>query len=298
MTDTSEKGKSMPSPKKTGLGRGLDAILVDSDYSSGDSITTARISEIEPNRNQPRKTFPPEELETLAESIRKYGVISPITVRRNGDMYTIIAGERRWRAARMADLTEIPVIIVSADDKKASEMALVENLQRSDLNPVEEGQAYAALISEYKLTQEEVAEQIGKSRSAVTNALRIIELPDAALSLLAEGKISPGHAKVLLGIKDAEKLAVAAQTVADRELSVRETEKLVKQLIASPKPEKELPPVDFKRTLELAVQEKLGRAVKLVQKGSKSSISIGYSDNNDLENLLRLLCGEDFINSL
>lgn len=288
----------MAKPKLTGLGRGLDAILVDSDYSSGDSITSVRINDVEPNKNQPRKLFQQEELEALSDSIIKYGVISPITVRQAGDRYIIIAGERRWRAARMAGLSEIPVIIISADDKKAAEIALVENIQRSDLNPVEEAQAYAALIEQYGLTQEEVAEQIGKSRSSVTNSLRLLELPDAALALLAAGKLSAGQAKVLLGIKDAKKLAEAAQKVVDGELSVRETEKLVKQLCAPPKPERELPPIDYTRALETAVQDKIGRTVKIKQNGAKSSITIGFSDNNDLEVVLRLLCGDDFVNSL
>ena len=289
----------MGKPKLTGLGRGLDAILVDSDYSpSGDSITSVRINDVEPNREQPRKQFPTEELEALSDSIVKYGVISPITVRRVGERYVIVAGERRWRAARMAGLSEIPVIIISADDKKAAEIALVENIQRSDLNPVEEAQAYAALIDQYGLTQEEVAEQIGKSRSSVTNSLRLLDLPDAVLSMLAAGKLSSGHAKVLLGIKDGEKLKAAAEKVAEGELSVRETEKLVKQLLAGPKPEKELPPIDYTKALETAIQEKIGRTVKIKQNGVKSSITIGFSDNNDLETVLRLLCGDEFVNSL
>ena len=289
----------MAKPKLTGLGRGLDAILVDSDYtSSGDSITSVRINDVEPNREQPRKQFSQEELEALSDSIVKYGVISPITVRRVGERYVIIAGERRWRAARMAGLSEIPVIIISADDKKAAEIALVENIQRSDLNPVEEAQAYAALIDQYGMTQEEVAEQIGKSRSSVTNSLRLLDLPDAVLSMLAAGTLSSGHAKVLLGIKDGEKLKTAAEKVAELELSVRETEKLVKSLLAEPKPEKELPAIDYTKALETSVQQKLGRTVKIKQNGVKSSITIGFSDNNDLETVLRVLCGDDFVNSL
>ena len=288
----------MAKPKLTGLGRGLDAILVDSDYTSGDSITSVRINDVEPNREQPRKQFSQEELEALSDSIVKYGVISPITVRRVGERYVISAGERRWRAARMAGLSEIPVIIISADDKKAAEIALVENIQRSDLNPVEEAQAYAALIDQYGMTQEEVAEQIGKSRSSVTNSLRLLDLPDAVLSMLAAGTLSSGHAKVLLGIKDGEKLKTAAEKVAELELSVRETEKLVKSLLAEPKPEKELPAIDYTKALETSVQQKLGRTVKIKQNGVKSSITIGFSDNNDLETVLRMLCGDDFVNSL
>jgi ParB family chromosome partitioning protein len=288
----------MAKPKLTGLGRGLDAILVDSDYTSGDSITSVRINDVEPNREQPRKQFSQEELEALSDSIVKYGVISPITVRKVGERYVIIAGERRWRAARMAGLSEIPVIIISADDKKAAEIALVENIQRSDLNPVEEAQAYAALIDQYGMTQEEVAEQIGKSRSSVTNSLRLLDLPDAVLSMLAAGKLSSGHAKVLLGIKDGEKLKTAAEKVAELELSVRETEKLVKSLLSEPKPEKEMPAIDYTKALETSVQQKLGRTVKIKQNGAKSSITIGFSDNNDLETVLRLLCGDEFVNSL
>lgn len=289
----------MAATKKTGLGRGLDAIYVDQDYtSSGDGITTLRINEIEPNRDQPRKDFSQEELSSLADSIVKYGVISPITVRKNGERYSIIAGERRWRAARMAGISEIPVIIVSADDKKAAEMALVENLQRQDLNPIEEAEAYAALIKEYDLTQDEVAERIGKSRSYVTNALRIAELPAEVLTLISSGQISTGHAKVLLSIKDKTLIASAAKTIVEKDLSVRATESLVKHLNAPPKEEKEPDPYDFTRSLEEAVQKKLGRTVKICISGKNPGITIGFSDNTDLEVVLRLLCGDKFVDSL
>lgn len=289
----------MASPKKSALGRGLDAIYVDSDYSPGESISTVRLSEIEPNRNQPRKTFSQEELQGLADSIVKYGVISPITVKRTADRYTIIAGERRWRAARMAGLSEIPVIIVSADEQKAAEMSLVENLQRSNLNPVEEAQAYAALIADYDLKQEEVAEKVGKSRSAITNALRLIDLPESVLSLLSSGALSAGHAKVLLGVKDRSLIADAAKTVVERDLSVRDTERLVKKM-NTPKKERESEsdPYDFTRTLEVAIERKIGRTVKISQNGKHGGITIGFSDNNDLEKILRLLCGDEFVDSL
>ena len=289
----------MATPKKTGLGRGLDAIYVDNDYtSSGDGITTLRINEVEPNRNQPRKAFSQEELSSLADSIVKYGVISPITVRKSGERYSIIAGERRWRAARMAGISEIPAIIVSADDKKAAEMALVENLQRQDLDPIEEATAYAALISEYDLTQEDVASKIGKSRSYVTNALRITELPEEVLQLISSGKISTGHAKVLLGIKNKALVISAAKTIVEKDLSVRATESLVKHLNMPPKEEKISDPYDYTRTLELAVQKKLGRTVKISTKGKSHGITIGFSDNTDLELILRLLCGDNFVDSL
>ena len=283
----------MAKPKLTGLGRGLDAILVDSDYSSGDSISSVRINDVEPNKNQPRKVFQQEELEALSDSIVKYGVISPITVRQAGDRYIIIAGERRWRAARMAGLSEIPVIIISADDKKAAEIALVENIQRSDLNPVEEAQAYAALIEQYGLTQEEVAEQIGKSRSSVTNALRLLDLPDVALALLAAGKLSAGHAKVLLGLKDAKKLAEAAQKVADSELSVRETEKLVKKIGKDTPDHLKKEPLknDFiYRDMEEKIKSIFGTKVSVNhKKNNRGKIEIEYYSNDELERIYDLI---------
>lgn len=289
----------MPSPKKSGLGRGLDAILTDTDAPSGDSIKTVRISEIEPNRSQPRKDFSAEELDALSDSIQKYGIISPITVRRNDSgNYTIVAGERRWRAARMAGLSEVPVIVISADDKKAAEIALIENVQRSDLNPVEIARGYQSLIDEYGLTQEEVSERIGKSRSAVTNSLRLLVLPDDVIEMISSGILSMGHAKVLLGIKNRDSISDAAHTVVSKDLSVRDTEKLVKLYNMPPKPEKELPAIDFTHSLETAVQDRLGRTVKIIQNGTKSSINIGFSDNNDLDNVLRLLCGDAFVDSL
>ncbi|MBQ0126159.1 MAG: ParB/RepB/Spo0J family partition protein [Clostridiales bacterium] len=286
--------------KKGGLGRGLDAILLDTNASDDENVRVVRLSEIEPNASQPRKTFDPEELASLAESISEYGVIQPITVRRVGDMYEIIAGERRWRAARMAGLSEVPVVVISADDKKASEIALVENIQRKDLNPIEESEAFASLINEYGLTQEEVGRRVGRSRSAITNALRLLELPEEVRDMLVSGAISEGHAKVLLGIKDKTKIAIAAETVGAKNLSVRETEALVKQ-INNPKPEKTAKAptdLDYTRELERAVASRIGRTVKIVQNGERSTINVGFTDNKDLETVLRLLCGDDFVDSL
>lgn len=286
--------------KKGGLGRGLEAILLDNDAVSESGATVVRISEIEPNSEQPRKNFDAEELSSLAESIAEYGLIQPITVRKIGDRYHIIAGERRWRAARMAGLNEVPVNIISADDKKASEIALVENIQRKDLDPIEEAEAFSALIDEYGLTQEDVGRRVGRSRSAIANALRLLELPKEVRGLLSSGALSEGHAKVLLGIKDKTLVAGAAETVVSRELSVRETEKLVKDINnpKEPAPKKPTYDLDYTRELERSVQKKLGRPVKIVQKGENSTINIGFSDNRDLENVLRLLCGEDFVESL
>ena len=291
--------------KKKALGRGLDAILVDayipetSDNNQG--VTMVRISEVEPNAAQPRKAFDPAELETLAESLNQYGMIQPITVRMIDGMYQIITGERRWRAARMAGLSEVPVIVITADDKKAAELALVENIQRSDLNPIEEAMGFAALIEEYGLTQEEAAKRIGKSRSAVTNSLRLLNLPESVRKMIENGDLSTGHAKVLLGMPNSEMIERAALQITTRDLSVRETEKLVQMMLDAENKkteEKILRDVDHTRSLELLVQKKLGRTIKINEKGKKSTITIGYSDNEDLEKLLIMLCGESFLENL
>ena len=291
--------------KKKALGRGLDAILVDayipetSDNNQG--VTMVRISEVEPNAAQPRKAFDPAELETLAESLNQYGMIQPITVRMVDGMYQIITGERRWRAARMAGLSEVPVIVITADDKKAAELALVENIQRSDLNPIEEAMGFAALIEEYGLTQEEAAKRIGKSRSAVTNSLRLLNLPESVRKMIENGDLSTGHAKVLLGMPNSEMIERAALQITTRDLSVRETEKLVQMMLDAENKkneEKIVRDVDHTRSLELLVQKKLGRTIKINEKGKKSTITIGYSDNEDLEKLLVMLCGESFLENL
>lgn len=290
--------------KKKALGRGLDAILVDAytiDNADNTGITTVRINEVEPNTSQPRKAFDPAELEALAESINLYGIIQPITVRSIDGMYQIVTGERRWRAARMAGLSEIPVIIITADDKKVAELALVENIQRSDLNPIEEAMGFAALIEEHGLTQEEAAKRIGKSRSAVTNSLRLLNLPESVRKMIENGELSSGHAKVLLGLSDTNAMEKAATQVISRDLSVRETEKLVKMMeeaASKQEEEKVSHDVDHTRSLELLVQKALGRTIKINEKGNKSSITIGYSDNEDLEKLLTLLCGESFLDNI
>ena len=290
----------MPQKKKA-LGRGLDAILVDNnEQTSGEGgITMMRIGDVEPNADQPRKNFDSSELEMLAESITQYGMIQPITVRAVDGIYQIVTGERRWRAARMAGISEIPVIIITADDKKAAELALVENIQRSDLNPIEEAEGFASLIQEYGLTQEEAAKRIGKSRTVVTNALRLLSLPEKVRKLIESGELSTGHAKVLLGINNPEKLEAAANQVVLRALSVRDTEKLVKILnTPSPEPVHIVRDVDHTRALELKLQKHLGRTVKITEKGKRHSISIGYSDNEDFESLLKMLCGESFLINL
>lgn len=287
--------------KKPALGRGLDAILIDNEEQKEENgVRMIRLSEVEPNPDQPRKIFDTEPLEALAESISQHGVIQPVVVRPKDGMYMIVTGERRWRAARMAGLSEIPVIIIEADDKKAAELALVENIQRKDLNPVEEARGYAALIDEFSYTQEEIAKKIGRSRSAVTNSLRLLDLPPKALDYLASGELSEGHAKVLLSLKDSEKIENAAETVVSKGLSVRDTEKLVK-FLSSVKEEGEIKvvhDVDHTKALERKVQSIIGHTVKIVQNGKKSSINIGFSDNDDLENILSLLCGDKIKNEL
>ena len=291
--------------KKKALGRGLDAILIDThmaDEADTNGVKMVRISDVEPNAAQPRKAFDSEELEALSESISLYGMIQPITVRTVGSMYQIVTGERRWRAARMAGLSEIPVMVIVADDKKAAELALVENIQRSDLNPIEEALGFEALIEEHGLTQEEAAKRIGKSRSAVTNALRLLNLPESVRKMIENGDLSTGHAKVLLGISDTSLLEKTAVQVVSRELSVRDTEKLVKKLEESaqaPADEvKIVHDVDHTRALEVLVQKALGRTIKINEKGKNRAITIGYSDNEDLEKLLKLLCGESFFDQL
>ena len=289
--------------KKKALGRELDAILVDTyipdTQDNNQDVTLVRINEVEPNTNQPRKAFDAAELETLAESINQYGMIQPITVRMIDGMYQIITGERRWRAARMAGLSEVPVLVITADDKKAAELALVENIQRSDLNPIEEALGFAALIEEYGLTQEEAATRIGKSRSAVTNLLRLLNLPESVRKMIESGELSIGHSKVLLGMHSSDAIEKAALQIVSRELSVRETEKLIKAMEDEEnKKEKIVRDVDHTRSLELLVQKKLGRTIKINEKGKKSSITIGYSDNEDLEKLLIALCGESFLEQL
>lgn len=287
--------------KKGALGRGLDSILIDNDSaSSKDSISVVRTLDVEPNINQPRKNFDDEQMAALADSVATYGILQPITVRQNGKMYEIVAGERRWRAARMAGLNEIPVIIIDADDQRSAELALVENIQRSDLNPIEEAKAYSVLMENYGFTQEDVSKKIGKSRPAVANSLRLLDLPDAVQALLATGKISAGHAKVLLGIKDRAALSDAAKQVADRNLSVRDTEKLVKDANTVKKPSAQKPKhaVDYTRQLERSIESRLGRTVKIVENGEKSTLNIGFTDNADLEKLLTVLCGDEFVMSI
>lgn len=288
--------------KDKGLGRGLDAIFLDnSEEEKGDKVTTLRLSEIEPEQKQPRTIFNHEPLEELASSIATHGLIQPIIVResKNG-YYKIIAGERRWRASKMAGLTEVPVIIIEADDRKAAELSLIENLQRENLNAIEEAAAYKALITEYRLTQEEVSSRIGKSRSAVANSMRLLDLPEEVADMVKKGELSAGNARALLGLIDKSGIADLAKKVVAKGLSVRLTEELVRVMNkkakeADKKEQKDNEfKVDYIAALEKRVTSYIGRRVKIHQTGKRKKIELEYSDDNDLENILKTLCGQSF----
>ena len=276
-----------------GLGRGLNALLGDPVLQNqGEGSVSLPISQVEPGLNQPRKRFDPDSLSELADSIRIHGVIQPLTVRRlSSGYYQIIAGERRWRAAKQAGLDEIPAVIIEADDRKVMELGLIENLQREDLNPAEEARGYQTLMTEYGLTQEQVAQRMGKSRPAVTNALRLLNLPEDLMALVEEGKLSAGHARALLGAPNQTLQRQAAKAVLEKGLSVRQTEALVKAL---QKEKKEKPQEDNVLAIYLADIEKnlgsqLGRKVHIQHKGKKGKVELEYYSEDDLDALLRLL---------
>ena len=291
--------------KNAGLGRGLDAIFLENTLSESTEekegkISKLKISLVDPKSDQPRKYFDRDALEELAASISENGLLQPILVREYGEgRYQIIAGERRFRASKLAGLSEIPAIVLERDDRKAAEIALIENIQREDLNPLEEALGYKALQDEYGLTQEELSERVGKSRSAVANMLRLLDLPDGVLSLVASKKLSAGHARTLLGLKNRDNMALLANRVIESDLSVRQLEEEVKRLNrqkpALDEEEEKLPIVDYFKELEIRMQSKLGRRVKIEGKGRKKSLTLFYEDNEDLDELLELLCGRDFL---
>ena len=293
----------MAAMKKGGLGRGIDMIFSDNEKKNEEATgaTTVRIALVEPKVGQPRKNFDAEELQNLALSIAQYGIIQPITVRKVGDMYRIIAGERRWRAARMAGLSEIPVVIMDADEQKSAEMALVENIQRENLNPIEEAEAIEALMDEFGLTQDEASKRIGRSRSSVANLLRLLDLPDSVREYVSSGALSAGHAKAILALENKDRSEEAAKTVISAEMSVRDTEKLIRKMNAEKlNVDKPAPAegINYTRELERKVEKALGRRVKIKENGKLSSISIGYTDYEDLEKVLLALCGKDFVDSI
>ena len=253
--------------------------------------TTLPVSSIEPNRNQPRKNFDKSELEELADSIKRYGVIQPLVVQKKNDYYEIIAGERRWRAAKLAKIKEVPVIIKEYEPQEASEIALIENLQRSDLNPIEEAKAYKNLIEEYDLRQEDVAARLSKSRSAITNSMRLLNLSDKVQGMIEEGDLQMGHARALLGLENEGLQEKTAKTVVDKGLSVRETEKLVKNILH---PRQKKLPIPTQNTAEVKrltqrLEEILGTKVSINQKANgKGKIEIDYYSTEEFERLYEI----------
>ena len=245
-----------------------------------------------------RKSFDKEGLEELAASILKNGLLQPILVREYGaGRYQIIAGERRFRASKLAELTEIPAIILDRDDESVAKIALIENIQREDLNPLEEAMAFAALFKEYGMTQEELSSEVGKSRSAIANAVRLLDLPEEIQGMVARKELSAGHARTLLGVKDRNNMLMLAEIARQSEMSVRRLEEEVKKINRpkrAEKEEEEIPFVDYFRELELKMQRHLGRKVKIDGKGRKKSLTLFYEDNEDLDELLEVICGKGF----
>lgn len=277
--------------KKGGLGRGLDALFADNSIEeiASTSAVKLKIMDIEPNRDQPRKIFDEDALAELADSIAKHGVIQPLLVRPMPDgSYQLVAGERRWRASRMAGLTEVPVVIKELSDDEAMALALIENLQREDLNAIEEAQGIKALMDTLSLTQDEAAERVGKSRPAVANALRLLKLPDSVIALVSDGKLSPGHARALLGFKDEQDIIETADLIIEKGLTVRDVEKLVKKRNEEPKAEKPAARrASYYDEVELALTDFLGRKVKVGTKPGKESgvLEIDFFDKDDLTRL-------------
>lgn len=283
-------------PKKSGLGRGLGSLLADNSIEENNSIQPVKldIMEIEPNKEQARKQFDEAALSELADSIAQHGVLQPLLVRPLiGGGYQLIAGERRWRASRIAGLTQVPVIIKELSDDEAAVISLIENLQREDLNPIEEAFGFASLIKDYSLTQEEAAQRVGKSRPAVANALRLLKLPEKVIENVREGKLSAGHARAIAAIEDEKTAIFAADAVMEKGLSVRETEKLVKALTAEKK-EKKTKTVSrnsFYDEVELSLNSSLGRKAKVVTKNGKENgtLEIDFYDKDDLARIAKAL---------
>ena len=278
-----------------GLGKGLGALLGDFEEISVEksAYQLLPIYKVEPNPDQPRRDFDEEELQALADSIGEHGIIQPLTVRElNSGYYQIIAGERRWRAARLANLSEVPVVIIEADDKKAMELALIENLQRQDLNPVEEALGYKSLMEDYGMTQEDAAKRVGKSRPAVTNALRLLSLNEEVLAKVRSGELSAGHARAILTVKSEKKQLAAAQKIAALGLSVRQAELLCRNMAKEAPEIKEEPvtlKVDYVAECEKQLSKQLGRGVKIVNGKRKGRFELEFYGQEDLEVLLNAL---------
>ena len=297
--------------RNKGLGRGLDALFIDN------SVTTPEeeeknslkmrlpLSSIDTNPDQPRKNFEPDALSSLADSIAANGLLQPILVRALGDRYEIIAGERRFRASKLAGLDEIPAMVIEADDMKAAQLALIENIQRESLNAFEEAEAYNSLMDDYNMTQEEVAERIGRSRSAVANSLRLLDLPDEVAKMLVDGTLTAGHCRAVLGLVEKSSIVSVAQLIAAKNLSVREAESLVRrenrayaariaEENAAPAPVK----VDYISALEERFLAATGRRCKITSTRNKKTFQVEFRDNEDLEEIFRLFAGDDAMNDL
>lgn len=296
--------------KNKGLGRGLDAIFLDNAIDdvadSKNSVLSVPISSVDPKLDQPRRSFDSEALAGLADSISANGVLQPILVRKLDDRYEIIAGERRFRASKLAGLSEIPVIVLEADDLAAAKFALIENLQREDLNPYEEARAYSMLMKEYHLSQEEISIQIGKSRSAIANSLRLLDLPDEVVKLLTEGVLTAGHCRALLGLRDRTQLLPLAERCVNRNLSVRDVEAAVKAANAAYAAQESANAgtaeadtaeggvkVDYIHALETRFTSFTGRRCRISASKNKKIFQLEYRDNEDLEELLKKLAGDE-----
>ena len=296
----------MAKVRNTGLGRDFNSLFEDNFIDTKKNpAQMIRISDIEPNPDQPRKNFDEAELMSLSASIAEHGLLQPILVAESGILvgtYRIIAGERRWRASMMAGLDEIPCVIFDGDELAAAQVALVENIQRSDLNPIEEAMGYRMLIDRYGMTQENLALKMGKSRPALTNAMRLLDLPEEVLPLVAEGKLSAGHARTLLGLNDSTLISILAQRAIDEGLSVRALEAEVKRFNLPTKPIKPKPVVDeqkavYMEQLERRAVELSGRRIKIKDAGAgKRRIEIDFDDSDDLSELLLTICGPDIFN--
>jgi ParB family chromosome partitioning protein len=276
---------------KKRLGRGLEA-LISIEEDKEDSIKDIKINDIEPNKKQPRKTFDDSKLNELAESIKKHGIVQPIIVKKEDDIYRIIAGERRWRAAKIAGLQTVPAILKELDDREIVEVALIENLQREDLNPIEEAEAYEKLIKEFEMTQEEISEIVGKSRPAIANSLRLLSLSDEVRKMLIDGEITSGHGRTLLMIEDSELQEGIANEIVKNKYSVRETEKLIKRL-----KETKLKETDERKkekdpeikNLEESLQRILGTKVRLNHSKKNGKIIIEYYSKEELERIIEMI---------
>ena len=284
----------MARAKKGGLGKGLDALFMDNETVGSGGVVTLRLSQIEPNRDQPRKIFSEEALNELADSIREHGVLQPLLVRPlPGGSYQLVAGERRWRASRMAGLQEVPVVIREMDEEQAMEIALIENLQREDLNAIEEATGYKQLMERYGMTQEQVAKRVGKSRPAIANVLRLLNLPQKVMDMVGEGEVSPGHARALLAFDDQDRIVEIAQKVKTGKYSVRDIERMAKNQDEKKEKAAKAPEEPawggksaFLTEMEIAMSMEMGRKVRIIPNGEGGTLQIQFWDEEDLKSLV------------